>query len=80
MMKYDKHILELLELPGYIDYYIQMLPEYSHCKNTGEKAWEATERMFNRHFGKHKYNSYPTFKAALSRYYKEKKSRKITPK
>ena len=72
---YEPHILELLELPGYIKYYLSVLPEYSEFKHPGKEAYKATERMFELHFGKSKFANYNSFKAALSRYYKQKKKK-----
>jgi len=75
-MAYEKHILALLDLPGYIDFYIKLLPDYVGFRNQGQRAFEATERIFFMNFGKNKYQNYETFKAAMSRYNKEKNQKK----
>lgn len=75
--QYEPHILELLNLPGFMAYYYQMLSEYAHEKKPSEKAWEATERAHKRFFNKTRYNSYYTFKSALSRYNKKKRKSKL---
>lgn len=71
--KYEQHILNLLTLPGFISYFYSVLSDYSHTVNPSFQAWEATERAHSRYFSKHRYNSYESFKSALSRYNKKRK-------
>lgn len=74
--KYEPHILNLLDVEGYMAYYYQMLVEYSEEKQPGQLAWEATERAYKRYFDKEKYTSYQSFKSALSRFNKSKRKKK----
>lgn len=67
----EKHILELLEMDGFIARYWEFVCQYPTCYD----AYEAVERQFELHFGKRKYSDYDTFRVILSRWNKRKKER-----
>jgi hypothetical protein len=68
-MKYQNHILAMQEIDGFYSQYCRTLGDYS--KN--EDSYEATERLFESHFGKRKYKNFESFKSALSQYLKKRK-------
>lgn len=68
--KIDSHILELLTPEGFEKQFNLFCCEY----NTGEEAYEATERMYINHFKKRRYSDYHSFKN--SRNERKRKSRK----
>lgn len=58
-----QHARELLTDAGYDAQFIQMIAYY----DTYLKAWEAVERQYFSYFGKNRYTSYESFRAARSR-------------
>jgi hypothetical protein len=70
MEKYAPHILELLDVEGFIRQYWMFIQDYE----TYEQAYNATERLYKKFFGKNKYSSFTSFKRT---YYRHLKSGKV---
>jgi len=66
--KYEKHILKLLDIHGFYEFWITRIP---HTK-TYEEAYESAEGFFFAHFDRRRFASYESFRVSLSRYLKEK--------
>lgn len=64
----DKHMQKLLTVEGFIERYMEMLPDYW----SGLEAYNAAEKQHEMTFGKRKYSDYDTFRVVLSRYNKSK--------
>lgn len=63
IQKYEPYILNWQSVTGFINLYYSLCSDYE----SGEKAYEAAERNFERYFGHRKYNSYAAFRVARSR-------------
>ena len=64
---YPKEILGLLSVKGFIDFFYDMLPKFdNHIA-----AYEATERVYEQHYGVRRYSDYSTFTVAKSRYFND---------
>jgi hypothetical protein len=75
--RYEPHILALLEFDGFLKQFMLFCSEYE----TDEQAFEATERMHARYFGKRKYANWECFRELKNRTLRErKKSEKSTTK
>ena len=61
--KYEPHILALLTFEGFCKQFYLFIFEYS----SQEKAYEATERMYEKYFGKKKYASFECFRELKNR-------------
>ena len=69
-------ILKLDTIEGFLDQFYLFCVEY----DTPDEAYEATERMYNRHYGRNKYSSYHSFKNNRNEFYRKKSSDKVTGK
>lgn len=67
-MKYEDHILALQELEGFCRQFYLYCGEYG----TQQRAYEATERMFQQYFGKRKYADFESFRQVRNRMLKSK--------
>ncbi len=63
MREHSKKTLALLTLKGYDEKFFELLP---FCE-THKKAWEKLEDIYYQSFGKNRYTSYESFKAARSK-------------
>jgi hypothetical protein len=65
---YSKETMDLAQLEGFINVWHKQISKYT----TYEDAYEATEVIHVRYFGKRRYKSYDSFKNIISRRNKAK--------
>ena len=68
-VKYEKHILKLLDTQGFYELWITRIP---HTKNY-EEAYESAEGFFQGHFDKRRFANYDSFRNAVSHWLKNRK-------
>ena len=70
-MVYEKQILALMDFDGFCKQFYAFCREYS----TQELAYDATERMYMRYFGKAKYSSFESFRELKNRTLRDRKKK-----
>jgi len=71
-MKYDKEILDLQDLTGFIKKYYEFCVEFSGERGYQEKAYESVERLYEKYYERRKYSSYESFRECKNRKFREK--------
>ena len=69
MQEIPTNILKLLTPKGFIEYYYKICLEY----NTNIEAYEATEKLYYKWFGKNRYSNYESFRIVKNRNLKKTK-------
>ena len=69
-MRYENHILKMQDFEGFHRKFCALIGYYA----THEEAYEAAERIYESHFGRHRYKNYETFKATTTRHFKRNKT------
>jgi hypothetical protein len=67
-IKYEKHILKLLDMQGFYELWISRIP----YTKTYESAYESAESFFIAHFEKRRFIGYECFRSSVSQWLKKK--------
>jgi hypothetical protein len=65
---YEKHILDLQEVGGFVEFFYRMLTHH----NNHELCYDACEEFYIQYFGKRRFADYECFRVQKSKYLKNK--------
>lgn len=68
---YEKHILALQEMRGFLDLFFEMC--YHFPKH--EDSYDKCEEIYEHHFGKRRFADYESFKSQKSKFFKNLKNK-----